>query len=102
MEALISSIGHTRMGSVSFRFNVRCYDKDDPWYRPDIKWDYVKGKDCIWNYISVYDNLVENVKEEDIIFREVKTPLFNRIHQFYRDFYHNEDSCYRTDHIKQN
>ena len=75
-------------------------DKDDPWYRPDIKWDYIKGKDCIYNYIHVYDRIVERVKEEDIILREVKTPLFNRIHQFHREFYHDEDSCYSTNNIK--
>lgn len=66
-------------------------DKEDPWYREDINWDYIKGKDCIWNYIHIYDNLYEKVKENEIIFREVKTPYFNKGHQLHREFYHNED-----------
>ena len=66
-------------------------DKEDPWYRPDIKWGYVHGKDSLWNWQNTYDMIHERIQKNDqIIIRANTSELFNRRHQFYREIYHEE------------
>jgi len=67
-------------------------DKMDPWYRPDILWNYIQKNDCLWNYCHTYDHLTEKINLKDIIFRANVSVLYNRESQFYREYKHNEST----------
>ena len=70
--------------------------QDDPWYRPDIKWHWVyggdppctpetddwnDGSDSRWNWIIGYHFDRENMKPEDIVFRDYSCLLFKSQYQ---------------------
>lgn len=53
-----------------FSLQIMLLDKEDQWYRPDIKWSWIKDHH-IWNWIYAYDNLKDlndRYKNNNIIF----------------------------------
>ena len=70
--------------------------KDDPWYRPDIKWHWVyqgdppctpespewnDHSDARWNWIIGYRKERENISEDEIVFHDYSCLLFKSQYQ---------------------
>lgn len=56
-----------------FPLHLMLCDKEDVWYRDDIKWNWyfntTKNDDCLWNFTAPgYDCEIENVNYSDIVF----------------------------------
>ena len=55
-----------------FPLHLMLFDKDDPWYRDDIKWNWYfdtnKNDDAKWNFIQGYDEKLEGFTRDEIIF----------------------------------